>query len=544
MPRRVFERPDAVLHARTLRDVRDVIVQAEQAAGEGKTAIGFVAYEAAPAFDGAMLVHQPNTPLAWFAVFSQESSVANAANAPTLHWHTTTSNSDVDAAIARSHEEIAAGRTYQVNYTMRMRSKLIGDAFGLYEAMRSAQGSGYHVFVETDEFAVISASPELFFEVDGRRIVTRPMKGTRRRGRWIEEDEALAVELADSDKDRAENLMIVDLLRNDLGRIAKYGTVRPVSLFDVERFGTVHQMTSTIDAELRDDASLLDVFEALFPCGSVTGAPKISTMQLIHELEPQARGVYCGAIGIVERRRTTFNVGIRTVFLRNGDATYGTGAGITFDSATDAEYDEMLAKANVLTESWPAFELLETLRLEDGNFVRLPWHLERLHNSADYFDFEWDEIAIGAALTAVPSAGTHRVRLLLGRDGSARCEWQPLDVVVMRLKFAKQPVDSANRFLYHKTTIRYMYEDDALHYNERGEVTEFARGNVVVQIGGKRYTPPISSGVLPGVFRRELLERGEIAERTLSVEDVKKSERTWMINSLREWVEVDLGQRT
>lgn len=555
MPRRTFTRADAVLHARTLDEVRPVLQEAERYSKAGKTVIGFVGYEAAPAFDAAMKVHGAVTPLAWFGVLTApEDAEGHVTVLPPIQWKAQSSQAGVVAAVERIREEIAAGTTYQVNYTTRLRADFNGDALALYEQLHAAQGAGYHALIETDEFAVVSASPELFFTIEGDRIITRPMKGTRPRGRWIEEDEALARELADSAKDQAENLMIVDLLRNDLGRIARYGTVNPVSLFDVEQFRTVHQMTSTIEAQLNEGTTVCNVFDALFPCGSVTGAPKISTMELIAELEDSPRGVYCGAIGVMDAERTVFNVAIRTAFIHNDRAEYGTGAGITFDSDPDAEYDEMLAKSRVLTEHWPAFQLLETMRAEDGHVVRLEAHLQRMRESARYFGYEFDEDAVMKALASLPREGNLRVRLLLDDEGRPRAEWQPLDVVENpTYGIARTSVDSGNRFLYHKTTFRGMYEDalandlacwDVLLHNERGEATEFTRGNLVVEIDGGLFTPALECGILRGVFRAELVRSGRVVERILSLDEVTNAQRVWLVNSLREWLELRLCENS
>jgi para-aminobenzoate synthetase/4-amino-4-deoxychorismate lyase len=547
-----------------------VIEAAHRAALQGCFVAGFVSYEAAPAFDPAMEVRAGGRmPLAWFCSFDigdaagrrdaetglnasgASSHVSGAASQ--LAWDVVPAAAGFREAVERIREEIASGRTYQVNLTTRFRSRAEADPVSLYESLRRAQGAGYHAYIDTGDFAVISASPELFFETRARRVRTRPMKGTRPRGRWREEDESLARALAGSEKDRAENLMIVDLLRNDVGRVARVGTVNVTSLFAIEQYRTVHQMTSTIEAELRSDVSLVDVFAALFPCGSVTGAPKISTMQLIAELEDSPREVYCGAVGIIEPGgNATFNVPIRTLWFDwvTREAVYGAGAGITYDSNADAEYAETLTKTAVLTEAWPEFELLETMRAENRAIVRQDRHVARLMESARYFGIPADErqIRSALALAAADVQQPMRVRLLVDAGGRARTEVLPIgEIRSPSVAIAHEPVASNDRFLFHKTTNRREYDRhrvaqpdcwDVLLWNERGEVTEFTRGNVVVEIDGQLLTPPRSCGLLAGVFRAELIESGTIHERVIGRSDLSNAARVWFINSLREWVEI------
>ncbi|HUP89688.1 MAG TPA: aminodeoxychorismate synthase component I [Longimicrobiales bacterium] len=557
VPRRVFSNPIAVLEARTPAEVRSVLSEAEKAARNGLFAAGFVAYEAAPAFDSAFAVKNPTAsiPLAWFAVYEKPDETVDhrpVSPGPSVTWLPSTAREVYESNVERIREEIGSGHTYQVNLTTMLHSAFNGDAHALYESLRSAQGGGYHAFISAGDFSVVCVSPELFFEVNGRRIRTKPMKGTRTRGRWIEEDEALADELAASEKDRAENLMIVDLLRNDLGRVAEYGSVNVDVLYDLEKYRTVHQMTSTISAELRRNTSLVDVFTALFPCGSVTGAPKVAAMRLISELEDNARGVYCGAIGLIEPGGSaTFNVGIRTVVVehRSQTAWYGTGAGITFDSNAREEYEEIVAKSAVLTEAWPDFELLETMCFNNGEIARLDRHLRRMARSAQYFDYMFDEDEAHRRLGLL-DGGPLRVRLLSDRSGKVRVESESLTATgdAPLLALAKSPINARDRFLFHKTTLRTTYERarmdsvwDVLLWNDAGEITEFTRGNVVADIAGELVTPPLSCGLLPGVMREELIEHGTVIEQTIPVDQLKSARRLWFINSLRGWIEVRLS---
>jgi para-aminobenzoate synthetase / 4-amino-4-deoxychorismate lyase len=558
-PRRVFASPNQTIIARTPDEVLPALHAIENATRQGRFAVGFIAYEAAPAFDPAFQVH-PNArlPLLWFGIFDEESrSLARAPRPASLEPIAAPAQSDFSQGVQTIKDAIAEGRTYQVNLTSRLRFCVEGDSFGLYEQLRASQGPGYHAFIESDAFSILSLSPELFFQRIGNAIVTRPMKGTAPRGRWREEDDVNAERLIASEKERAENLMIVDMMRNDLGRIAEVGTVDVPALFDVESYRTVLQMTSTVTANVRD-RTLTDVLRALFPSGSVTGAPKIATMEMIAQLEDTPREVYCGAIGVVEPGGDcTFNVPIRTLWLdrATGIAECGVGAGITWDSDPEAEFQELRAKAVFLRESWPAFDLFETFRLERGTIRRLELHLARLRRSCAYFDFAWDAEAVRRAIDELTEANdgiVYRARLFIVADGSVRTSLQHLDPLPAdrMIALAVEPVSSGNRFLFHKTTHRELYDRqlslrpgvfDVVLWNERGQLTEFTRGNLVVDLNGRLCTPPRTAGLLAGVFREELLASGKMVEQSLSKEDLEAANAIWFINSLREWVAVTLN---
>lgn len=564
-PRRLrFANPRAVLLATTPGEVRPALRELGRATRAGMYAAGFVAYEAAPAFEPALRVRAPrgDLPLLWFGLFDAPERPA-AAPPPgpfTLsEWRPDTSRASYAAAIDRIRAAIGRGDTYQANYTMRLRASFSGDDRAFYEQLRAAQAARYCAYLNIGRYRILSASPELFFTWDGARIVARPMKGTAPRGRWLAEDAQLAAQLAASEKNRAENLMIVDLLRNDIGRVAQVGSVAAPRLFEIERYPTVHQLTSTVTAATRPGTELDDIFAALFPCGSITGAPKIATMKLLAELEATARGVYCGAIGLVAPGgAATFNVAIRTVTLdtRAGAAEYGIGGGITWDSTAADEHAEALLKAALLAERPAAFALFETLRLEEGEFALRERHLARLAESAAFFGFALSRAAAASALDEAAreaGPGAWRVRLLLARDGELRVERQPLVVDPapgpLPVAFARTPVDRRDRFLFHKTTQRAAYESrraerpaafDVLLWNTAGEVTEFTIGNLVAEIDGQRFTPPVECGLLPGTLRADLIERGELHERALSRADVERAARLWLINSVRGWVPVRL----
>lgn len=557
--RAFFTNPVEVVSAHTLEEVRPALRRVERAAAEGLYAVGFVAYEAAPAFDRALVVkqHPTDLPLLWFGLFESPSEIQPAAGEfQVSEWAPSTNRVEYERNVEAVREAIARGDTYQVNYTVRLRAQFEGDDFAFYERLRAAQSMRFGAYVNAGRFRVLSASPELFFRRKGRRVETRPMKGTAARGRWKEEDEAAAARLRASEKERAENLMIVDLLRNDLGRVAETGAVRVEELFRVERYPTVWQMTSTVAATLREGVTLDELFAALFPCGSVTGAPKVSTSRFIAALEDSPRGVYCGAVGFVAPGGdAAFNVAIRTVVVdkETGRAVYGTGGGVTWDSTPGGEYTEALAKAKLLTEDAPDFELLETMRLDGSGYYLLEEHLARLEASAEYFDIPLNVADVREALARrarEEGDGARRVRLLVSRDGRVRVESAPLAELPrgpLRVALALTPLKKSDRFLCHKTTNRVQYETrraevpgvfDALLWNEEGELTEFTNGNVVVELEGKCWTPPRACGLLAGTFRAELLRRGEVAERVLTKDDLARSTRVWFVNGVRGRVEV------
>jgi para-aminobenzoate synthetase/4-amino-4-deoxychorismate lyase len=563
--------PVGVLEATRCEEVVPTIAAAEAAATRGLWVAGFVAYEAAPGLDPSLRVRARDPddpfarlPLAWFALFEgrQETSLpdppADVPRASSGSWMPSVSRSRYDAAIAAIHERIAAGETYQVNHTFRLRSRLDGDERGFYRDLCFAQRGAHAAYLNIGRYRVLSASPELFFRIEERAIVTRPMKGTAPRGRWLEEDAAIRERLRGSVKDRAENAMIVDLLRNDLARVARDGTVTWTDVFEPERYETVWQLTSTVAAELRADVDLPTVFRALFPCGSVTGAPKVSTMGIIAELEDAPRGVYCGTVGYLAPPgapgpRARFNVAIRTatVDVETRAVEYGVGGGITWDSSAVAEYAETVAKAAVLTARRPPFRLIETLAHEpETGYRRLEEHLARLEASASYFGFFFDGRVIRTRLDrdALHFPGKpSRVRLLLERSGRVETGVAPMpasqEPVVLAIDRG-HPVDPADPFLFHKTTRRDRYEeararfpdaDDVVLVNRRGEVTETSTANLAAKIEGGWWTPPTEAGLLAGCERAALLDDGTVRERSLTPVDIVGAESLAVLSSVRGW---------
>ena len=548
-----FSHPLEILVAHRMDEVAGVVAAAGRQAQAGRWVVGFVAYEAAPAFDAAFEVRPADAalPLALFAVYCEPDAGTDACGAGAFAcgpWRMTTPTAQVDAGIAAVRRGIAAGDWYQVNLTTRLRADFAGDAGALFAALRAAQPGAYGARLDGGAWQLVSVSPELFFDwrPDGG-LTTRPMKGTAPRHADAAADAAAAQALRASAKEQAENLMIVDLLRNDLARVAVTGTVSVPQMFAIEALASAWQMTSTVRCRTRPDVGLADVFRALFPCGSVTGAPKVAAMAAIAALEDEPRGAYCGAIGVLRPGgHATFSVAIRTVAIDGGRAECGVGSGIVFDSAADSEYAEWLVKRRFLLRATAGFQLIETYLLEAGKYWLRERHLERLRASAAHFGFACEPARIDAALDALAERqreGAWRVRLLLDRHGEARVEAFALEAMPAGLRYAlaAAPVDSGDEFLAHKTTQRAAYERhapppdcfDTLLWNERGELTEFTRGNVVVDLGGRRVTPPLSCGLLPGVLRAELLARGDIVEAVVRVDDLPRASCIWFVNSVR-----------
>ncbi len=490
-------------------------------------------------------------PLVWFGLCDEPARVpcvrppTGAERAHTAGpWQPGWTTEGYRGGIARVREHIAAGDTYQCNLTGRLRSVLTGDMRQLYADLVWNQRSRYAAYLNLGRHVVASASPELFFEWDGDRLLTRPMKGTTARGRTPTEDQQRRQALLDSVKERAENVIIVDLLRNDVGRIATVGSVAVPALCVAERYETLWQLTSDVTGTLRPGLGLLDIFRALFPSGSVTGAPKPRTMHLIRELEDAPRGVYCGAIGLLAPPgtpvRARFNVAIRTVAIdrANGHAVYGTGGGITWGSDPDAELAELHTKAEILHTPYQYFQLIETMAHLPGHGVgHLDRHLNRLAASADYFGFPFDpQHAHTQVRAATAHAGPARVRVLLARCGTLSTELGPMPPRQDRpvtLAVDTEPVDSTQRWLYHKTTRRHMYTsragrhpdaDDVVLVNERGQLTQTTIANLAVRLDGTWCTPPVDAGCLPGIQRGWLLETGRLHDLSSQLSDLGRHE--------------------
>ncbi|MBI4461102.1 MAG: aminodeoxychorismate synthase component I [Acidobacteria bacterium] len=562
----LFKQPVEVLAISRLDEVGEFFQRLEQALAEGRYAAGFLSYELGFAFEQRLRGRAGTSPepLAWMGIY----------DAPLVfdHFHADTIEKPVAAAASREAYEvndvrlgideqayygrveqirnyIAAGQSYQVNFTDKLLFNFSGARLAFYESLCRNQKVSYAAYLNLGSTMVLSFSPELFFRVEGRRITTRPMKGTVPRGRFPAEDARQRHWLEASDKDRAENVMIVDLLRNDLGRVCQPGSVQVQNLFAIERYDTLFQMTSTVAGTLRGGVGLGELFAAIFPSGSVTGAPKLRTMQIIDELEREPRGVYTGAIGFLSPAGdAVFSVAIRTAVLRGSEGKMGVGSGITFASDAAAEYEECRVKGRFLLGPASEFQLIESIRWE-GEYRLLEYHLERLRASADYFGFPCDLDAIGAALrenaSHLDSRQVFKVRLLLNESGTLSISNSTPSASYGKAAIAPVRVNSGDRFLFHKTTRRQLYDrllsearqrglDDYIFLNERGEVTEGTIHNVFVAIGGRLYTPPIECGLLPGVFRRQILTENPLAEeQVLTLDDLSQSNSIFLCNAVR-----------
>ena len=559
-----FSDPVGTIAADEPHEVAEALSALENARKSGLHAAGYFSYELGYCLEARLKPLFPrrrDVPLLWFGLFRASSKLGptqthdwlerNArgrAYAGPLHFAET--RESYASKFNRVQDYIAAGDVYQVNLTFPGRFAFAGDPLGLYRRLRLRAAAGHGAYVFDGARHVLSFLPELFFSIAHGMLTAQPMKGTAPRAVDKEEDSRLRASLGSSEKDRAENLMIVDLIRNDLSRIAVTGSVRAENLFAVETYPTVHQMISTVRGELRPGITPAELVRAMFPCGSITGTPKIRASEIIRELEPEPRGIYCGAIGAFSPDGDAqFNVAIRTLTLSDGRGTLGVGSGLVADSQMSAEYEECLIKARFFSEERPAIALIETLRREpERGLIRGELHLERMERSAETLGLPFDREAALVAV-AVESIEPSRVRLQLDEDGSLSAISRPLAATVpdqvWTYAVSEKCVWSGDALARHKTNWRELYEaeysalnrsmgcDDVIFLNERGEVTEGSRTNVFIRRDGKLVTLPLSSGLLDGCLRRALLESGECAEAVLTLVDLEQAETVYLGNSLR-----------
>ncbi|EGU66441.1 aminodeoxychorismate synthase, component I [Streptococcus mitis bv. 2 str. SK95] len=556
--RYTFTQPIKELKTRDLAEVADLLAQVESYQEQGYYVVGYVSYEAAPAFEEKLAVHK--TPLLaeyllYFTVHDRVeiSSIPLAYEEIDLpsRWQEETSAENYEEAIAQIHHHLRQGDTYQVNYTVQLKQDLSANPFAIYNRMVVEQEAGYNAYVKHDEMAVISMSPELFFEQNDRELTTRPMKGTTQRGVTDQEDLAQASWLEQDPKNCSENMMIVDLLRNDMNRISEVGSEHVERLCQVEQYSTVWQMTSTIKSQLRADMDLVAIFRSLFPCGSITGAPKIATMEIIKNLEPQPRGVYCGTIGILlPNGRRIFNVAIRTIQLHQGKAIYGVGGGITWDSTWESEYREVHQKAAVLYRKQARFQLITTGKISQKSLLFEEQHLERLTKASRYFAYPFDpknlRQKIEEECKVCDINQDYRLRISLSKSGELELSRQvltPLSQSFCQAKLCLQEADLQQAFTYFKTTHRphlSIGEQEKIYHNKSGELLETSIGNLVLKIAGKFYTPPIRLGILPGIYRQHLLETGQVEEKVLTLADLNQAEAVFGCNAVRGLYELEV----
>jgi para-aminobenzoate synthetase / 4-amino-4-deoxychorismate lyase len=564
--------PTRLIVADRLEDIPKLFRDIEIALDQGLWVAGYLSYECGYHFERVPDIRVPK-PLAWFGAYEQvkifdhlhaaqdrEQATDPDESASAARYEALAASIELEipkesyvAAIARIKEQLAAGNTYQVNFTDRLVFNSPLSPAEVFSNLSAQQHVAYSAFLNIEGQSIVSLSPELFFETQGDRIVTRPMKGTMPRGLDLADDERMANLLRNDEKNRSEHVMIVDLLRNDLGRICRSGSVVVKDPFSVERYDTLHQMTSTVVGHLHPGIAFYDIFRGLFPSGSITGAPKHRTMQIIHELERHCRGVYTGAIGFIRPNRSSvFNVAIRTLVMRDGEVTMGVGGGIVADSKPEDEYRECLLKAAFLTRRIEPFQLIETL-LWDGEFRLLELHLDRMESSALYFGFPFDRPRIASTLfdlcksRTFDSGSRYRIRLTLAACGQeatevSHCPHEPSNINIW---LTDERISSSDPFRRHKTTRRDPYDrlykkareygfDEVIFANEKGDITEGAISNIFIERMGKMLTPPVASGVLPGVLRRHILEtRDGSQEAVLKVDDLKSADGIYLCSSLR-----------
>ncbi|UOG48852.1 aminodeoxychorismate synthase component I [Leptospira noguchii] len=522
---------------------------------QGYYVAGFISYEAGYFFSNMNWKENDTVlPLLYFAVFQNPEKFSEIETGPSQNYgfyissipNRKTYFENLDTIRTKLYQ----GEIYQINYTDKIFFDFEGDILSFYKALSERQPVPYGSWIRTYNWDILSFSPELFFEKKEKTLITKPMKGTYPRGKSTKEDKKNAQALINSEKEKAENLMITDLMRNDLGKISKKGSVQVQNLFSVEKYKTIFQMTSTIQSELSDSIEWKDIFKELFPGGSITGAPKLRAMQLIRELE-KPRGIYTGAIGVIQpNQNAVFSIGIRTLELKKGKGNIGIGSGITWDSDPEKEWFEILEKAKFFTEASNKFSLFETILYKNGIFYFQKEHLQRIKNSAKKFGFPFSEqewiSCLKKVSTNCPSSGSYRVKISLNSFGKFTYEFQILENFQKKgtLVVCNVLVDSSSEFRKHKTNLREIYDRegkrsreaghlDILFLNEKKEITEGSISNIFVKIGDSYFTPPTSSGLLPGIFRNRLLKRKGFYEKTFSLEDLFRSDSVFLCNSLR-----------
>lgn len=555
--------------------------------------LGYIRYDAKEIFLGNKI--KTERPLLYFEVFESGQEYAPQNHAEFYLEKTALIDYPTyKKAIARIKKEIEEGNTYEVNYTYDWKIKTSLGGFALYESILTNQTTPYNAYIKNEWDEVLSFSPELFFELENDIIKTKPMKGTVKRGETELEDKANIEFLKNDIKNRAENVMIVDLLRNDLGKIAKTGTVKVDKLFEIETHKSLHQMTSSISAELEKGTTLYDIFEVIFPCGSITGAPKISTMEIIDEVELGKREIYCGAIGLITPEKTVFSVPIRMLQKKTDEDFYfcRVGGAIVWDSTAKEEWDETLTKIKFLQNNYCRceqseaiqvkpfglprrsfapprkdehyFKLVETMLVQNGKIVYKKEHFNRMKKSAKELGFKFNKelLNLKSELPPIPtltpqggsgqSIGSFILRITMNREGHFETEYLLLNsIVTNKIIISSTPVDSAEPLLYHKTTCRPWYTEslekirrgeifDEIFLNEKGELTEGSRSNLVLQLDGKLFTPPLECGALSGVLRQSLISK--LIEKKLYLQDLKRAEKIFCINSVRGMVEVKLEE--
>ena len=559
--RHLFTEPIKELKTRDLDQVETLLREVEAYQEAGFYAVGYVSYEAAPAFEKKLAVHPAplmGEYLLYFTIHQEVETLPfpedyEAVDLP-ANWQEEVEAPAYQEAIKSIHHHIRQGDTYQVNYTVQLSQELEADPLAIYNRLVVEQKAHYNAFIQHDDVSILSISPELFFEQDDRLLTTRPMKGTTHRGLTNQEDLQEATWLEADPKNRAENMMIVDLLRNDMNRISEIGSEHVTRLCQVEQYSTVWQMTSTIESRLRAEVDPVQTFRALFPCGSITGAPKISTMEIIQKTEKAPRGVYCGTIGILlPKGKRIFNVAIRTLQMQGDQAIYGVGGGITWDSQWEGEYQETKQKSAVLYRQEPRFELLTTGRIHQGELTFLEQHLTRLREASRYFAYPYDEPKLlkelQEELAHLDLNLDYRCRIALQKNGTFHLEiteLTDLPASYLQAQLTEQKLDLATPFTYFKTSQRdHLNQSDheQIFHLPDGTLLETTIGNLILEIDGKLYTPPAHLPLLDGIYRRHLLETQQVEEKLLTLNDLTDADRIYACNALRGLYELDFQRK-
>ncbi len=554
-----FKNPVKVFQTTHVNKVNAILDEVELAVHNGYYAAGFLSYEAASAFLNVDSSTSSQFPLIWFGIFDSPTELTpkDDHSFEVGEWTPSITKEEYNHAFKKIKNAFQTGATEQVNYTMQLNADFKGDSYAYYNALKKQQNADYNAYISFDDFQVLSLSPELFFDLDKDVLTVKPMKGTKERGKSSLEDNRFKAQLKSSTKDKLENRLIVDLMIDELKSISISDSIKIKKPFEIETFPTLFQMTSTLEATIKHKKSLTDIFNALFPCGSITGTPKVETINFINHLENRNREIYCGTIGfITPNKEATFNVPIRTVSIDTSkeQARYDVGGGITNLSNAQDEYNEAFTKAEILKLSNNDFKLIETFGLYNGIYVAYEAHLKRLQSSANYFNFKLNLNKIKNELTEIAEVNYNqnlRVRLLLNIDGKIEISSVPLviDDKIKSVSLANKPIDKNDLFLYHKTTNRAVYDElktdfphyfDVILWNEQNEITEFTIGNLVIEYENKLITPPVSSGLLPGTYREVLLERKLIKEQIITKDMLAKAKHIWLVNSVRKWVKITL----
>ncbi|MDP8230060.1 MAG: aminodeoxychorismate synthase component I [Candidatus Gorgyraea atricola] len=563
----LFSNPIKIVAIYKLEDVKNAFLEIENFISKGYYAAGFISYEAGVFFEESLngLTIDSNFPLLWFGIYKKPNIFIHKDKLGLTKQRLTHQIRNLRANISKNKytkdirhikDFIKNGDTYQVNYTFKYKFDFKGSLLGFYEDLKAKQSVSYSALIKTQNHSILSFSPELFFRKNRDSIEVRPMKGTFDRGRDIEGDRRNTETLEKSLKNRSENVMIVDLLRNDLGRISKSGSVKTKKLFEVEQYETLLQMISVVKSRLKKDVSLYDLFKAIFPSGSVTGAPKISTMKIIDSLEKEPRRIYTGGIGFfTPSGDAVFNVAIRTALIDNKTkkGEMGIGSGIVIDSDAAKEFEECKLKANFITQEKRNFKLIETMLWQRAKgYFLLSSHLERLKASAEYFNFRFDKKTILKSLEKkFNSNADYKVRLLLDKSGDIDLSFSKINGSTQsKVRFSNKKVSSENPYLYHKSTNRDLYNKehtkwkrcgyfDIIFRNEKNQITEGAISNIIIKKGQFYYTPPLECGLLNGVYRKSLLNKRQfpLREKILYKKDLCNADKVYMVNSVRGMVE-------